>query len=83
MIPMLDAIREISMDEIVEKIARDKETKSVLAGAGSGRSKIVYDVMLAQEGAKWEAAKQAAEQLRISERQKRARCSRRSSGRAR
>ena len=54
------------MDEFLEKIALDKETKSVLAGGG-GRLKVVYDLMLAQEAGKWEAAKQSADQLRISE----------------
>ncbi len=66
MVSMLDAILEISMEEILEKIALDKETKSVLAGGG-GRLKVVYDLMLAQEAGKWEAAKQSADQLRISE----------------
>jgi c-di-GMP-related signal transduction protein len=66
MVSMLDAILEIPMDEILEKIALDKETKSVLAGGG-GRLKVVYDLMLAQEAGKWDAAKQSADQLRISE----------------
>jgi EAL and modified HD-GYP domain-containing signal transduction protein len=66
MVSMMDAILEISMGEILEKIALDKETKTVLSGGG-GRLKPVYDLMLAQEAGKWEAAKQAAEQLRIAE----------------
>ena len=66
MVSMLDAILEIPMEEILEKIALDKETKSVLAGGG-GRLKVVYDLMLAQEAGKWEAARQSADQLRISE----------------
>ncbi len=66
MVSMMDAILEIPMDEILSKIALDKDTKMVLSGGG-GRLKPVYDLMIAQESGKWEAAKQAADQLRISE----------------
>jgi EAL and modified HD-GYP domain-containing signal transduction protein len=66
MVSMMDAILEIPMDEILEKIALDKDTKAVLSGNG-GRLKPIYDLMLAQEAGKWEAAKQSAEQLHISE----------------
>lgn len=68
MVSMMDAILEIPMEEILEKIALDKDTKSVLSGHG-GRLQPVYDLMLAQEAGKWQAAKQSAEQLRISESQ--------------
>jgi EAL and modified HD-GYP domain-containing signal transduction protein len=66
MVSMMDAILEISMDEILQKIALDKETKAVLSGGG-GKLKPVYDLMLAREAGKWLAAKQSAAQLRISE----------------
>lgn len=66
MISMLDAILEVSMEEILQKIALEKEIKAVLSGAG-GRLKPVYDLMIAQEAGKWEAAKQSAELLRITE----------------
>ena len=66
MVSMMDAILEISMDEILQKIALDKETKAVLSGGG-GKLKPVYDLMLAQEAGKWQAAKESAAQLRISE----------------
>jgi c-di-GMP-related signal transduction protein len=66
MVSMMDAILEIPMDEILEKIALDKETKCVLSGRG-GRLQPVYDLMLAQEAGKWQAAKQSADQLRIHE----------------
>ena len=66
MVSMMDAILEIPMDEILSKIALDKDTKMVLSGGG-GHLKPVYDLMIAQESGKWEAAKQAADQLRISE----------------
>ena len=66
MVSMMDAILEIPMDEILAKIALDKDTKMVLSGGG-GRLKPVYDLMMAQEAGKWDAAKQASDQLRISE----------------
>jgi c-di-GMP-related signal transduction protein len=66
MISMLDAILEVSMEEILQKIALEKEIKAVLSGGG-GRLKPVYDLMIAQEAGKWEAAKQSAELLRITE----------------
>ena len=66
MVSMMDAILEIPMDEILAKIALDKDTKMVLSGGG-GRLKPVYDLMMAQEAGRWDAAKQAADQLRISE----------------
>lgn len=66
MVSMMDAILEISMEEILEKIALDKETKTVLSGGG-GRLQPVYELMLAQEAGKWQAAKESAERLRIGE----------------
>jgi c-di-GMP-related signal transduction protein len=65
MVSMMDAILEIPMEEILAKIALDKETKSVLSGGG-GRLQPVYDLMLAQEAGKWQAAKESAGLLRIS-----------------
>lgn len=66
MVSMMDAILEIPMEQILEKIALDKETKSVLSGGG-GRLQPVYELMLAQEAGKWQAAKESAGKLRISE----------------
>jgi c-di-GMP-related signal transduction protein len=66
MVSMMDAILEIPMDEILAKIALDKETKSVLSGGG-GRLQPVYELMLAQEAGKWQVAKESAGKLRISE----------------
>jgi EAL and modified HD-GYP domain-containing signal transduction protein len=65
-VSMMDPILEIPMEEILQKIALDKETKCVLSGRG-GRQQPVYDLMLAQEAGKWQAAKQSAERLRINE----------------
>lgn len=66
MVSMMDAILEIPMDEILAKIALDKDTKSVLSGGG-GRLQPIYELMLAQEAGNWQAAKESADKLRISE----------------
>ena len=66
MVSMMDAILEIPMEEILDKIALDKDTKSVLSGTG-GRLQPVYELMLAQEAGKWQAAKESAERLHITE----------------
>lgn len=66
MVSMMDAILEIPMEEILDKIALDKDTKSVLSGTG-GRLQPVYQLMLAQEAGKWQAAKESAERLHITE----------------
>ena len=66
MVSMMDAILEIPMEEILDKIALDKDTKSVLSGTG-GRLQPVYQLMLAQEAGKWQAARESAERLHITE----------------
>jgi c-di-GMP-related signal transduction protein len=66
MVSMMDAILEIPMEEILDKIALDKDTKSVLSGTG-GRLQPVYELMLAQEAGKWQAAKESAERLHTTE----------------
>jgi c-di-GMP-related signal transduction protein len=66
MVSMMDAILEIPMEEILDKIALDKDTKSVLSGTG-GRLQPIYELMLAQEAGKWQPAKESAERLHITE----------------
>jgi c-di-GMP-related signal transduction protein len=66
LVSMMDAILEIPMEQILQKIALDKGTKSVLSG-GVGHLHPVYGLMLAQEAGKWQAAKESAGRLRISE----------------
>jgi len=66
MVSMMDAILEIPMEEILDKIALDKDTKSVLSGTG-GRLQPVYELMLAQEAGKWQPARESAERLHITE----------------
>jgi c-di-GMP-related signal transduction protein len=66
MFSMMDAMLELSMEEILEKVPLDKDIKSVLLGHG-GRLQPVYELMLAQEAGNWEAARQAAARLSLAE----------------
>ena len=66
LVSMMDAILEVPMAEVVEKIALDHDTKAVLLG-GDGRLRPVYELMIAQEAGAWEHARAAAARLHISE----------------
>jgi c-di-GMP-related signal transduction protein len=66
MLSMMDAILDIPMSEVLEKIAIDQDTKSVLSGNG-GRLQSVYELMLAQEAGNWTKAEASATTLRVSE----------------
>jgi len=63
---MMDAILEVPMANVLEKIALDQETKAVLTG-GNGKLRPVYQLMLAQEAGAWAQARESAAELRISE----------------
>jgi EAL and modified HD-GYP domain-containing signal transduction protein len=66
MMSMMDAILEIPMSEVLEKIPLDQETKTVLLG-GDGPVCPIYQLMLAQEAGDWQRARALAVQLRMSE----------------
>jgi EAL and modified HD-GYP domain-containing signal transduction protein len=66
MLSMMDAILDIPITEVLEKIAIDQDTKSVLSGNG-GRLQPVYELMLAQEAGDWAKAEASAATLRVSE----------------
>jgi EAL and modified HD-GYP domain-containing signal transduction protein len=66
MVSMMDAILDIPMAEVLDKIAIDQDTKCVLCGNG-GRLQPVYDLMLAQEAGDWAKAKTSAVHLRVGE----------------
>jgi hypothetical protein len=66
MLSMMDAILDIPMSEVLEKIAIDQDTKSVLSGNG-GRLQPVYELMLAQEAGDWSKAEASAATLRVGE----------------
>lgn len=66
MFSMMDAILELSMEDILAKVPLDRDIKSVLLGVG-GRLRPVYELMLAQEAGNWEAAKAASQHLQLAE----------------
>ncbi len=66
LVSMMDAILEVPMTEVLEKIPLDQQTKTVLMG-GTGLLRPVYQLMLAKESGRWEQAKEFAERLHISE----------------
>jgi c-di-GMP-related signal transduction protein len=66
MVSMMDAILDVPMSEVVEKIAIDQDTKCVLLGNG-GKLQPMYEMMLAQEAGNWTKAQTFATQLRVSE----------------
>ena len=66
LVSMMDAILEVPMANVLEKIALDQETKAVLTG-GNGKLRPVYQLMLAQEAGAWAQARESAAELRISE----------------
>jgi len=66
MLSLMDAILEIPMADLLDKIALDQDTKCVLSGSG-GRLQPIYDLMLAQDARDWGKAKASAGQLQISE----------------
>ena len=63
---MMDAILDVPMSEVLEKIAIDRDTQCVLSGNG-GKLEPVYELMLAQEAGKWASAQTFATKLRVSE----------------
>jgi c-di-GMP phosphodiesterase len=66
MVSMMDAILDVPMSDVVEKIAIDQDTKCVLLGNG-GKLQPMYEMMLAQEAGNWAKAQTFATQLRVSE----------------
>jgi c-di-GMP-related signal transduction protein len=66
MLSLMDAILETPMTEVLENIALDQETKSVLSGAG-GRLEPIYNLMLAQESGDRGKTKASAAHLHIVE----------------
>ncbi|HST13086.1 MAG TPA: HDOD domain-containing protein [Terriglobales bacterium] len=66
MLSMMDAILDIPIAEVLQKIAIDSDTKCVLSGNG-GRLQPVYDLMIAQEAGNWAKAEASATALRLGE----------------
>jgi c-di-GMP-related signal transduction protein len=66
LLSLIDTILEVPMATILENIAIDQETKSVLLG-GASRLRPLYQLMLAQESGEWEQSKQLAGQLQLGD----------------
>ena len=64
LLSMMDAILEMTMAEILEKIPLDSETKMVLRGEASPLRPI-YQLILAHESGEWEAARTLCESLHL------------------
>jgi EAL and modified HD-GYP domain-containing signal transduction protein len=64
LLSLIDAMLEMPMAELLEKISLDKETKAVLLGQPS-KLRPVYQLILAHESGEWEAAAQVAQSLHL------------------
>ncbi|HZZ17523.1 MAG TPA: HDOD domain-containing protein [Candidatus Sulfotelmatobacter sp.] len=66
MLSLMDTILEIPMRQVLDKVAVDRECKTVLLGESSGLQPF-YQLMLAQESGDWKAASSLALQLGLRE----------------
>lgn len=64
LLSLIDAMLEMPMADVLERIPLDHETKAVLLGQPS-RLRPVYQLMLAHESGEWEAVGQLCESLRL------------------
>jgi c-di-GMP-related signal transduction protein len=64
LLSLIDAMLEIPMAEVLERVPLDRETKAVLLGQPSVL-RPVYQLMLAHESGEWAAAAQLSESLHL------------------
>ncbi|MGH9494912.1 MAG: EAL and HDOD domain-containing protein [Candidatus Sulfotelmatobacter sp.] len=64
LLSLIDAMLEAPMEEVLEKLPLDRETKAVLLGQPSPL-RPVFQLMLAHESGEWEAAAQLSEVLHL------------------
>lgn len=64
LLSLIDAMLEMPMESVLEKISLDQETKSVLLGKAS-MLRPVYQLMLAHESGEWEAAASLSDGLQL------------------
>lgn len=62
----MDAILQMPMDQVLENVAVDRETKAVLQGRASSLGTF-YQLLLAQEAGQWQTVSELAHQLRLDE----------------
>jgi c-di-GMP phosphodiesterase len=65
LLSLVDAMLEIPMTTVLENIALDQETKSVLSG-GASPLRPLYQLMLAQESGEWHEAGELTRQLHLN-----------------
>lgn len=68
LLSLMDAILEVSMENILEQLPVDHETKAVLSGQNSSLRPL-YQLVLAQESGEWEQCSILARQLRLTDEQ--------------
>jgi EAL and modified HD-GYP domain-containing signal transduction protein len=66
LLSLMDAILEIPMTEVLEKVPIDQETKAILLG-GASPLRPLYQLMLAQESGDWERTTSLARSLKLTE----------------
>jgi len=64
LLSLIDALLEMPMAEVLEKISLDRSTKAVLLGKPSGLRPI-YQLMLAHESGEWQAAAELSTHLHL------------------
>jgi EAL and modified HD-GYP domain-containing signal transduction protein len=64
LLSLIDAMMEMPMEDVLEKIPLDHATKSVLLGQPSAL-RPVYQLMLAHESGEWEAAAELSRKLHL------------------
>jgi EAL and modified HD-GYP domain-containing signal transduction protein len=66
MLSLMDSILELPMQQVLDSMPIDMESKTVLLG-GAGRLRPFYQLMLAQESGEWQAASDLSSQLHLDE----------------
>jgi c-di-GMP-related signal transduction protein len=64
LLSLIDAMLEMPMPEILERVPLDRETKAVLLGQSS-LLRPVYQLMLAHESGEWDAARELSMRLNV------------------
>ena len=82
LLSLIDAMLEMPMEEVLEKIPLDHATKAVLLGQPSVLGP-VFRLMVAHESGDWTAAAQLSARMRLNSEDVRETTGKRSSGRAR
>jgi EAL and modified HD-GYP domain-containing signal transduction protein len=66
LLSLMDAILELPMSDVLDKVSIDQETKNVLLGSES-YLRPLYQLMLAQESGDWRASGELARTLKLPE----------------